>query len=43
MDPNVFRRTRLYTADMEVAVVQHLELITATFKLYKVRDGARVC
>ncbi|KXZ42724.1 hypothetical protein GPECTOR_122g465 [Gonium pectorale] len=36
LDPNAFRRTRLYTAEMEVAVVGHLELLTATFKLYKV-------
>ncbi len=43
VDPNVFRRARLYTPEMEVAVVQHLEIITATFKLYKVGAGASVC
>ncbi|GLC59670.1 hypothetical protein PLESTB_001520500 [Pleodorina starrii] len=41
LDPNEFRRTRLYTAEMEVAVVHNLELLTASFKLYKARDRAK--
>ncbi|GIL96494.1 hypothetical protein Vretimale_2284 [Volvox reticuliferus] len=41
VDPNNFRRNRLYTAEMEVAVVHNLELLTASFKLYKARDRAK--
>ncbi len=33
------RRSRLYCAEMEVAVVGGLELLTAAFKLYKVVRG----
>ncbi|GFR46253.1 hypothetical protein Agub_g7803 [Astrephomene gubernaculifera] len=41
VDPNEFRRTRLYTYEMEMAVVHNLELLTAAFKLYKARDRAK--
>lgn len=42
VDPNVFRRERLYTADMERAIVHNLELLTAAFKLFKVRPCQHV-
>ncbi|KAG2485524.1 hypothetical protein HYH03_015796 [Edaphochlamys debaryana] len=41
VEPNAFRRGRLYTAEMEVAVVHNLELLTACYKLYKARDRAK--
>ncbi|KAG2437653.1 hypothetical protein HYH02_011034 [Chlamydomonas schloesseri] len=41
VDPNTFRREKLYTADMERAIVHNLELLTAAFKLFKARDKAK--
>ncbi|GLC40789.1 hypothetical protein PLESTB_000022500 [Pleodorina starrii] len=41
MDPNDFRRNRLYCSEVEEVVKEYWELLNGMFKLYKARDRAR--
>ena len=41
LDPNDFRRDRLYTAQMEKLIKTHFEMLHTTFKLYKAKDKTK--
>ena len=41
LDPNDFRRDRLYTAEMEKLIKTHFDLLLTIFKVYKAKDKTK--